>query len=360
MKTSCFDAVVNFPPPERTKRLNARILFQGMALPVSFYYYGVAQKDKGLFFVQAQTRRSLWLKWKDRFIAERSGAKEALGEGEVLIPFSEKISRKKVKKRIEFLSRLQGDKKEMLFALAQDKGLEGLRVKEMMVFSSLKEFALGRLSQELEVEGKIRILSFAPLFILAQESLDFLSQKILVFLESFHQKHPEQMGASLERMKRRFDLQPRILHLALKHLQHAGKIKEIDGKFFLSSFRVILSSEEERILKELEEMCLRGEFRLASLRDIQKRFHLSLSRLNKMLAFLIERKKIVQGKDGFIVHSRWLDDVIWQIKKSGKKELTVSDFKKMTGLTRKYAIPLLELLDQMRVTRRKGPLREIL
>jgi len=32
----------------------------------------------------------------------------------------------------------------------------------------------------------------------------------------------------------------------------------------------------------------------------------------------------------------------------------------MTGLSRKYAIPLLELLDQMGVTRRKGSLREIL
>jgi hypothetical protein len=40
--------------------------------------------------------------------------------------------------------------------------------------------------------------------------------------------------------------------------------------------------------------------------------------------------------------------------------MTVSEFKSMTGLSRKYAIPLLELLDQMGITRRKGPGREIL
>jgi len=55
-----------------------------------------------------------------------------------------------------------------------------------------------------------------------------------------------------------------------------------------------------------------------------------------------------------------LDEIISRIKKFGKRELTVADFKKMTGLSRKYAIPLLELLDQMGVTRRKGSLREIL
>jgi selenocysteine-specific elongation factor len=79
-----------------------------------------------------------------------------------------------------------------------------------------------------------------------------------------------------------------------------------------------------------------------------------------MLALLTERKKVVLGKDGFILHSRWLDELIQKIRYSGKKELTVSDFKEMTGLTRKYAIPLLELLDQKGVTRRRGSSREIL
>jgi selenocysteine-specific elongation factor len=113
-------------------------------------------------------------------------------------------------------------------------------------------------------------------------------------------------------------------------------------------------------LKKLEEMCFKGEFRSASLEELQDRFRLSLSKLNILLSLLIERKKIVQGKDGFFIHSRWLDEIIWMIKESGKRELTVSDFKKMTGLSRKYAIPLLELLDQMGVTRRKGPSRLIL
>jgi selenocysteine-specific elongation factor len=82
--------------------------------------------------------------------------------------------------------------------------------------------------------------------------------------------------------------------------------------------------------------------------------------MNKMLTLLTERKKIVLGKNGFILHSRWLDEVIQKIRNSGKRELTVTEFKEMTGLTRKYAIPLLELLDQMGITRRRGSSRDIL
>jgi selenocysteine-specific elongation factor len=78
------------------------------------------------------------------------------------------------------------------------------------------------------------------------------------------------------------------------------------------------------------------------------------------LAILIERKKVVRSTEGFFIHARWLDEIIRKVRGLGKKELTVADFKAMTGLSRKYAIPLLELLDEMGVTRRTGPGREIL
>ena len=105
---------------------------------------------------------------------------------------------------------------------------------------------------------------------------------------------------------------------------------------------------------------MKGDFRLFSFEDLRRHFHITTQKLDWMLSLLTERKKIIQGKDGLILHSQWLDEVVQNLKESGKKEMTIAEFKKMTGLSRKYAIPLLELLDQMRVTRRKGSVREIL
>ena len=361
MKTDCFDAVVNFSPVGIEKPLDALLFVQRKKISVSFYFYEQIQKGKpGLFFVRIHSHQPLSLKWKDKFEVQVRGNKQLLGEGHVLNPFSEKISRSKIKKRISFLKRLQGDEREMLFALVQERGIQGLKEREMINFSSLSKRSLLRLTQELEAEGKIRILSFSPLFLLSQEGLDFLCQKICSFIAQFHNKYPEETGTSLERIKRRFDFHPRILSLALKHLLRQGQVKELGDRLSLADFKITLIPEEESILRELEDMCFKGEFRSLSLEDLRKRFRLSSQRLHKMISLLIEREKIVQGKDGLILHSRWLDEIIGKIKKSGKRELTVADFKKMTGLTRKYAIPLLELLDQMGVTRRKGPLREIL
>jgi selenocysteine-specific elongation factor len=148
--------------------------------------------------------------------------------------------------------------------------------------------------------------------------------------------------------------------LALKHLSRAGQISESERSVALRDFYPLPSPEEEKLLEDMEEMYLEGEFHSVSLEEMQKRFRLSKKRLNRMLSFLVERRKIVLGKDGFLLHSRWWDEVIQAIRSSEKKELSVYDFKQMTGLTRKYAIPLLELLDQMGVTRRRGPTREII
>jgi selenocysteine-specific elongation factor len=360
MRTSCFDAVLKFSPADRDRPSAVSLLIRGEKIPASLFFYEQVQQEKLSLFVLVQTRRPVLLKWKDKFKARGLGKTPVVGEGQVLSPLAEKISRGKIRKRIAFLQRLQGDRKEMLLALVQGKGLKGLKEREITDFCSLTTRILQRLAQELEAEGKIRILTFSSLFLLSQESLDYLCQNILRFLAQFHQRQPEQKGVSLEIVKTRFELDPRIFSLALKHLSRTGQIKEFGDKLAVPEFTTILSPEEEGVLRKLEDLCFKGEFRSYSFEDLRKLFRLSSSRLDRLLSLLVERKKIVQGKDGLIIHSKWLDEIISRIEKSRKRELTVADFKELTGLTRKYAIPLLELLDQMGVTRRKGRIREIL
>ncbi|MFC2169021.1 SelB C-terminal domain-containing protein [Acidobacteriota bacterium] len=265
-----------------------------------------------------------------------------------------------MKRQMVFLQQLRGDAKDMLLALTQEKGIQGLQEKEIISFSAISKDLLLNLSQELEEKAQIRILSFYPLFLLFQPIFIFFCQKILSFAGQFHKKYPSEIGVSVTRIKKRFNPHPRILNLALKYLVHEGKIKRFENLIALSDFKFSISKDEEKILKELEKMCFKGEFQSLSLEELQKNFRLSVKRLGRLISILTERKKIIKGKDGFLLHYQWLDELIRKIRESGKKELTVYDFKKMTGLSRKYAIPLLELLDQKGVTQRKGPSREVL
>jgi selenocysteine-specific elongation factor len=362
MKGSDFDALVDSWPSPTQSVIKRFLVIKGQEISASVYLYEEAKGEglPGQHFVHIHTAQPLSLTWKDSFeiLDRKTGA--ALFKGRVLYPFKREIKQKDIKKRLELLRELSGDEKEMVLAKTRSQGVKGLVEKDLAEFSSLNKDTLLKLSRQLEGEGKIRILSFSPIFLLSQDSFDFLCTRILAYLSEFHEKHPEDFGVPPERIQKRFGLPSRVLVLALKHLSRAGQISESESNVALMDFYPLPSPEEEKLLEDMEEMYLEGEFRSVSLEEMQKRFRLSKKRLNRMLSFLVERRKIVLGKDGFLLHSRWWDEVIQAIRSSEKKELSVYDFKQMTGLTRKYAIPLLELLDQMGVTQRRGPTREII
>ena len=358
MKEVAFDAVVDFSPPHLLMPFPVVLAVEGRRVPATIAFYEIEETGKpGEYLVHVSPQCPLDLKRGDSFEVAEGGGQEALGNGMVLNPFSSMVRGKKERKRVEFLRRLQGDEKGVLYALTQERGIKGLREDEILSLVRVSKTALGRLSEEIEKEGKVRILSFSPLFLIWRQSLSFLQEKILSYLEQFHTKHPLERGVSKEKIKERFGLHQKVLSLALEYLVKKGKVERIGELIALSTFKMTPSPDEERILKQLEEMCFKGEFQSVSQEDMQRAFHLPPERLAALLSLLVERKNIVLGKEGFFIHSRWLEEIVSQVKKSRRKGLTVSDFKEMTGLTRKYAIPLLELLDQMGVTRRVTPSR---
>lgn len=362
MEFSDFDAVVASWPSPLQSPIKGFLVIKGWETSVSVYRYneegGGGLPDQS--FVRIHAGQPLSLAWNDSFkILDRKNG-SVLFKGRVLLPFDGEIKQKEIKRRLELLRGLSGDEKEMVLAKTRSHGVKGFTEIDLAEFSSVTKDMLLKLSRELEGEGKIRILSFSPLFLLSQDSFDFLCKRVLAYLSEFHEKYPEDFGVAPEKIQKRFGLPLRVLALVLKHLSRAGQISENEKSVALRDFYPLPSPEEEKLLKDMETMYLDGARRSVSLGEMQKRFGLSKKKLNRMLSFLVERRKIVLGKDGFLLHSRWLDEVIQEVRSSEKKELSVSDFKEMTGLTRKYAIPLLELLDQMGVTRRRGPTREII
>jgi len=360
-QASCFDAVIEWEDHERELPVQVLICVNERAVPVSVQSIGEKPgAGRAVAFFRVRPALPLALKWKQIFTVKCPKSGEVLGKGKVLDPVSGKFSPREKKQRNQYLMNLLGDEKQMLWAVVQHKGISGIHEKELMRFCPLSRAHLLDLSQELESGALIRILEFSPLFIISQAAISFICDRILKFLSQFHAKHPGDLGAEKETIRNRFGLHPRVLTLVLKYLTQKGQIKMAGDLVALNSFKMTLLPEEEKILDRMEELYLKDKFQSFSMDELKKAFRLSSKQLNKMLALLIEKKKIVLGSDGFILHYHWLEEIIRKIRVSGEKELTVAEFKEMTGLSRKYAIPLLELLDQMGVTRRRGSSREIL
>ncbi len=249
---------------------------------------------------------------------------------------------------------------DKLMQMLKSRDLQGLREGEIKRSLKLTAEEAQERAQSLEAEGKAVILGFTPLYVLARESLQFLEGKILKYVEQYNTKHPDEIGVSRQKLEKRFDVPKKIMTLALKGLTREGKVREAGEAYSAASFEPLVTAAEKKLIEELEAISLRGELDAGAIREVQAREHISPSRMDKLLALLVERKSVVQGKDGFYVNSVWLDELVARLRARESKELSIAEFKEMTGLSRKYAIPLLELLDEMGVTRRMGSSRQIL
>ena len=358
MKTTSFDGALDIPAPDADRAFQAVMTVEGAVVNASIRM-GPGPGLGGGGLARITIDRPLDLRWKDRFDF-RSGDGTVAGRGSVLLPRSPDPKKIKPAKRRALLERLAGAETDMLLALAEEKGIHGLRGDEISEFCRLGRIQIESLARKLEESEAIRILSFSPLVLVSRSALDFLRARVTDFLARYHERHPDERGARREKIAARFETPDRVLSVVLRALEKSGTLRTEGDLIRLADFRIFLKPEEEEVLGRLEAILYRGEFASASLEDLRRELRLSERRLQSLLSVLLERKKIVKGKDGFLLHSRWLEDIVMAIRKSGKRDLTVADFKAMTGLSRKYAIPLLELLDEMGVTRRRGSAREIL
>jgi selenocysteine-specific elongation factor len=360
MLTQCFDTFVE-GDPEAPWGAQALLVLAGEKVRVDLRVFaqpppsGTASR-----FVQILPAQPVQVFWGETVELYSPSGDLLWGKGKVLDPAAVKVGRRVGHRRLAILEALAGGPKEMLYALVEGKGAKGLTAEEIEGFSDLPENDVLRLAQELESEGRIKILSFTPLFTLAESSFTYLCERLLAHIQKQHQDKPHLLGISPKSLRARFRLPERVQRLALKTLEKDGQVRWWEERVLPAGHRIRVSQEEEEILADLEELSLKGELKRVSLDEIRRKFRLSTAKLDLLLSVLIERNKIVQGQDGFLIHAQWLDELVTQLRALGKSEISIAEFKNLTGLSRKYAIPLLELLDQRGITRRKGSIREIL
>ncbi|MBC7364088.1 MAG: SelB C-terminal domain-containing protein [Candidatus Aminicenantes bacterium] len=301
-------------------------------------------------------------RWGDRLEFLAADKKKSLSL-KVIHPKVEKLKKYRKSRLQDILSKLVGDEHQMFLALAEEAGIRGLRQEQLEKFSRLSPAQLQKVASALEKDGLLYILEFSPLLVLTHRSFVFLNEKLLSYIETYHQKRPAELGVPLKKLKDRFNLPRTVLLFSLNWLARQKKIYFNEEIVSLAGFETRLSAEEDQVRQAIEELLRQEKYSSSSLEKLARKFRLHPSRLHTLIDLLLQKKKIFQSQQGFILHADWLESLknqLADLKRQGKKELTVGEFKKITGLTRKYAIPLLEFLDELGLTRRTGSKREIL
>jgi len=152
-----------------------------------------------------------------------------------------------------------------------------------------------------------------------------------------------------------------ILLAAVDHLVAENRVQVRGENLVISGATPAISTQETQRLQEVIAVYSKAGLAAPSVKEAAQQLRISEAEMRRIITLLIRDKTLVRmGSDDAFVHAEALRELSAKLGAMRVKTIDVAGFKSMTGLTRKHAIPLLELLDRERITRKQGDVRVIL
>jgi selenocysteine-specific elongation factor len=162
-------------------------------------------------------------------------------------------------------------------------------------------------------------------------------------------------------LRSRTCLNATVFALVLARLDASGKLKISGESVRLFGREVEMSEAARRQLEAIEQIYANAGLAAPLLSEVATRIGAAPPDLRAFIILLLRAKKLVRmGSDDACVHSDALATLYADMRRHRGETFDVGRFKAFTGLTRKHAIPLLEHLDQARITRNNGGTRIVL
>ncbi len=300
----------------------------------------------------------------DRFIVRQFSPVTTIGGGVVLDPLARRPTLRDTG-RAAFLETLElGDRSEVLVAMTE-RAVLGISFEEIVTRTGWLENEIHAAAKKLSESGRIRIVSAEPLVLVSGKSFGEVRQKIAARIEKFHKDNPLLPGISREDLRSSFGrrVRPETFRAALDDLLAQKKLETQDEIVKRAGAAIHLDPEEARAKEQIEKAFATASLAVPSVKEVLSKLPVEPRRAEKILQILLRDKILVRVTPELIFHRdalAQLRDRLSVFKKAKGERISVPLFKELTGITRKYAIPLLEYLDRERVTRRTGDDRVIL
>lgn len=178
-------------------------------------------------------------------------------------------------------------------------------------------------------------------------------------LSGYHKQNPLQPGMPKEDLRAK--LVPGSPPFLLDALLKATAGLAVEGETIrLASHKLTLKGDEEQALAKIETAFRQAGLAVPGAQDVLKLSGVDPVRARTLLQMLLKDRKLVKVADDLLFHSDAITSLRGLLASKKSAKFTVPEFKDWTGVSRKYAIPLLEFLDRERVTRREGDARVVL
>jgi len=300
----------------------------------------------------------------DRFIIRSYSPQVTIGGGLIIDPLPEKhrIRDSAARSRLEQLEAV--DPIERLAVFVEMSGSRAMTEGEISARTGATDEQTAASAAELIRTGRAVEVTSMPLILISGETYRDLASKVIEMLDAHHRREPLSLGLGREEVRDRVfgKVRPEIFRAVVARLVEEGKIAAERESLRLAQHKPALTDSEVTAKTALEAAFRAAGLQAGTLEETASAAGIKVELARKFYNLLSAERRLVRIGD-FVFHTDAVEHLksLVRAQKSVNPRMDVSVFKQITGgLTRKYAIPLLEYLDRERVTRRLGNEREIL
>lgn len=227
----------------------------------------------------------------------------------------------------------------------------GLAMKTVIARSGLRAAAI-------QAGGRPVVRDASGTWLFHPPWLEERTTALQALLKEFHAKNPLQPGWG--KAEARTQVMPRSPVAMFEHLLATTKAVTVEGDLLrLASFRMVMQEDEAAALAQIEKLFSEAGLAVPATNEVLAQSGIDPARAKTLLQTLLRDRKLVRINLELVCHATALEQIQTLLKSKSGQRFGVGDFKDWTGVSRKYAIPLLEFLDRQRITRRDGDQRVV-
>lgn len=234
------------------------------------------------------------------------------------------------------------------------RGSQGLGIDVLAREMGLARAATCELASFVINNGEI--LKLADDILLARGAFLHATEALLVLV-----KHAGPGGLKRSELQSQTGLAGEVLNAVLDSLMSERKAQLVNEVVSLAGASLAISGQDAQKLYAISAAYRAAGLAAPSVHEAAQQLRISESEMRRLITMLLREKTLVRmGSDDAFVHIEPLRQLVARIASLRGRNLDVSAFKALTGLTRKHAIPLFEYLDRERITRKQGNSRIVL
>ena len=294
----------------------------------------------------------------DRFVLRSYSPITTIGGGLIIDPLPPKHKRLNKKVIEELATLLNGTLPKKIEVILERAGFAGTNLRHLVFrlgtnAKNIKEALQSILSQKSALitdKEETNIISASFYEKLAQSAAEIISQ--------YQKKNPLREGISKEELKASLgrDISPKLFFMLLQNLADQKKIEVDKETVRLFGHKVTLADDLNSIRQAILKIYNEAGLTPPSFKDVINNFQDKKTEAQNIIKLLLKDGSLIKINEELIFTREALDNLRKNYKallvKEGKA--TPVSFKELTGLSRKYIIPLMEYFDTDKLTMRVG------